>query len=77
MNQRITDSVELFKNLVLLRFWNANSVVNHFQLDGTVFAIEINIQEFIFLRVLQGVVDQIQQGAGNRFAVNFDRRNIV
>src|SRR5581483_1629675 len=52
VNQRIADSVEFLKNLVLLRFWNANSVVNHFQFDGTVFAIEIHIQEFIFLRVL-------------------------
>jgi hypothetical protein len=59
VNQRIANAIELLEYLVLLVRWNADTVVNHFQLDRAVIAVELHAQELFNLRILQRVVHQV------------------
>ena len=56
---------------------NADAVVHYFQLHRSVVAIKIHADIFPVLRILQRVVDQVQQRARDGLAVHTQWRNFV
>src|SRR6266550_1704393 len=75
--QWIAHAIELLENLLLLLRWDANSVIDHFQLHCSVFAIEIHSDIFPILRILEGVVYQVDDRARHGLAIHSHRRNGV
>ena len=73
--QWIAHAIKLLENLLLLLRWDANSVIYHFQFHRSVLAIKIHSDVFPILRVFQGVVDQVDDGARHGLAIHSHRRN--
>src|SRR5580704_2982830 len=76
VDQRVSHSIKFLKYLVLLFRWDADAVVHDFQLHRTVVTEKIYADELLVLRILEGVVDQVQQGPRHGLAIHPQRRHI-
>src|ERR1044071_7633166 len=77
MHQWVASAIELLKNLGLIATRNADAMIDNFELDRSVIAIQLNAQKLVVGRVFERVVDQVNHGPCNGFAVNNDRRQVV
>lgn len=77
MDQRVAAAVELLENPVLFVRRDSDPPVAHFQLHAAVGAVQADADEFLVLRILQGVVDQVEQRTGDSLPVHSDRRNVA
>src|SRR5689334_9265577 len=77
VNQGIAHPIELLENFLLLLVRDSDSLVYHFQLYRSVIAIEIYTDKFSILRVLESVVDQVQEGTSHSLAVDAHWRYFV
>ena len=77
VNQRITYAIKLLENLVLLVGRYTNAVVDHFKFHGSIFAIQVDADVLAVLRILQGVIYEVDEGACHRLAIHPQRWNIA
>src|SRR3974390_499252 len=77
MDERIAATVELLEDLFLLGGSNTNAAVLHFPIHRAIGAVEAHADVFLILGILERIVDKIQQGAGDGFAIDNNRRYIV
>src|SRR5262245_35684036 len=77
MHERIASSIELVKDPRLLVPIDPDTTIAHLELEHTLLAVKPDSQKFFVIGIFQCIVDQIDKGARNRFAIDFHRRNAV
>src|SRR5207244_9415428 len=66
MHQRIAGPVELLEDLRLLAPGDADAVINYLELYRSIFPVQLHAQELFVSRILQRVVNQIDESARDR-----------
>src|ERR1043166_4269676 len=77
VHQGIATPIEFVENFLLVGGLNSNAAILHFQLDASVGAVKADANVLLIFRIFQGVVDQVEQRAGNGFAIHVYRRNVT
>src|SRR5438270_1275801 len=75
--QWIAHAIKLLEYLLLFLRWDANSVIDYFQFHRSIFTIEIHSDIFPILRILEGVVYQVDDRARHGLAIHSHRWNGV
>src|SRR6476659_665314 len=75
MHQRVAGSVKLFEDLRLLTSCNANASIDYFKLQTIIGTIQPDAQELLVCRILQCIVDEIDECARYGLAVDAHSRD--
>src|SRR5262249_34563476 len=73
MHQVVANAVKLFEDSLMLRFWNADPMVGHFNRDLPSAALDPNLNLLYVTRIVDSIAQQIQQCLGNCLWINLCR----